>query len=101
MIKILLDTNIIVYRESDNVYKEKIGELFKIIDNNPDMYKYIHPIITQELLQNFHNEKRDLLLDRLTSYSDCLHFPVEGLFQMEPPQFMGIGPAGSLRRLVV
>ena len=26
MIKILLDTNIIVYRESDNVYKEKIGE---------------------------------------------------------------------------
>ena len=39
MIKILLDTNIIVYRESDNVYKEKIGELFKIIDNNPNMYK--------------------------------------------------------------
>lgn len=69
MIKVLLDTNIIVYRESDNVYKERIGELFKIIDNNPDMYKYIHPIIKQELLQNFHNEKRDLLLDRLTSYN--------------------------------
>ncbi len=69
MIKILLDTNIIVYRESDNVYKEKIGELFKIIDNNPNMYKYIHPVIKQELLQNVYNEKRDLLLDRLTSYN--------------------------------
>ena len=69
MIKILLDTNIIVYRESDNVYKEKIGELFKIIDNNPNMYKYIHPVIKKELLQNVYNEKRDLLLDRLTSYN--------------------------------
>lgn len=69
MIKILLDTNIIVYRESDNVYKERVGELFRIIDNNPDMYKYIHPVIRQELLQNLYNEKRDLLLNRLTSYN--------------------------------
>lgn len=69
MIKVLLDTNIIVYRESDNVYKERIGELFKIIDDNPDMYKYIHPVIKSELLQNLYNEKRDLLLNRLTSYN--------------------------------
>lgn len=69
MIKILLDTNIIVYRESDNVYKERVGELFKIIDNNPNMYKYIHPVIKQELLQNLYNEKRDLLLNRLMSYN--------------------------------
>lgn len=32
--KILLDTNIVVYRESDNSIKERIGELFKTIDND-------------------------------------------------------------------
>ena len=43
--KILLDTNIVVYRESNNSSKARIGELFKIIDNDMQMQKYISPII--------------------------------------------------------
>ncbi len=43
MIKLLLDTNIIVYRESDNAYKDNIGVLYRIIDNNYGMIKFIHP----------------------------------------------------------
>ncbi len=69
MIKILLDTNIVVYRESDNVFKENIGYLYNIIDNNPDMVKFIHPVIKTELLQNMYNQKRKQLLERLKSYN--------------------------------
>ena len=69
MIKILLDTNIIVYRESDNVYKFNIGVLYNIIDNNPQMIKFIHPVIKKELLQNIYDLKRNILLERLKSYN--------------------------------
>lgn len=69
MIRILLDTNIIVYRESDNVYRENIGILYNLIDNNPEMIKFIHPIIRKELLQNIYDEKRKQLLERLKSYN--------------------------------
>ena len=69
MIRLLLDTNIIVYRESDNVYKENIGNLFNIIDNSPEMVKFIHPIIKKELLQNIYDKKRDLLLECLKCYN--------------------------------
>lgn len=69
MIRLLLDTNIIVYRESDNVYKENIGNLFNIIDNSPEIVKFIHPIIKKELLQNIYDKKRNLLLERLKCYN--------------------------------
>ena len=69
MIKVLLDTNIIVYRESDNVYKDNIGTLYNIIDNSQDMVKFIHPIIREEILQNIYDEKRKILLERLKSYN--------------------------------
>ena len=69
MKKVLLDTNIIVYRESDNVRKENIGLLYNIIDNDVDMVKFIHPIIKKELLQNIYDEKRRILLERLKSYN--------------------------------
>mgnify|MGYP003299886798 CR=1 FL=1 len=67
--KILLDTNIVVYRESDNSTMDGIGELFKIIENNMQMQKYISPIIKKEILQNVHDKKRDILLNRLNSYN--------------------------------
>lgn len=69
MIRVLLDTNIIVYRESDNVYKENIGILYNIIDKDREMIKFIHPIIKEELLQNIYDNKREILLERLKSYN--------------------------------
>ena len=69
MIKILLDTNIIVYKESDNTYKDNIGVLYRIIDNNYEMIKFIHPIIKKEILQNIYDNKRQILMVRLKSYN--------------------------------
>ena len=42
IIRLLLNTNIIVYRESDNAYKKNIGDLFNIVDNNTGMINFIH-----------------------------------------------------------
>ena len=67
--KILLDTNIVVYRESDNSIKDRIGELFKTIDNNVQMQKYINPAIKSEITKNYEGRQRDILLNRLNSYN--------------------------------
>lgn len=67
--KILLDTNIVVYRESDNSIKARIGELFKTIDNDVQMQKYISPIIKAEITQNLQGKQREILLNRLNSYN--------------------------------
>ena len=70
MIRVLLDINIIVYRESDNVFKDNIGELYHIIDNNPEMIKFVHPASVEELKQNKYNDKRKILSERLKSYNE-------------------------------
>ena len=67
--KILLDSNIVVYRESNNSSKARIGELFKIIDNNMQMQKYISPIIKTEITQNIQGNQKKILLNRLNSYN--------------------------------
>ena len=67
--KILLDTNIVVYRESDNSTMPNIGLLYKIIDNDSTMQKYINPVIRNEILQNIENDKRKILIGRLASYN--------------------------------
>ena len=46
--KILLDTNIIIHREANRIYKPEIGQLFKWIDNLK-YSKYIHPLTVEEL----------------------------------------------------
>lgn len=67
--KILLDTNIVIYRESDNSFMSSIGDLYKIIDNSNNMQKYINPIIKNEILQNRISDNRKMLIDRLNSYN--------------------------------
>lgn len=67
--KILLDTNIVVYRESDNSIQNKLGELYRLIDNNIQMQKYINNVIKSEILQNVYGDKRDILINRLDAYN--------------------------------
>jgi len=67
--KVLLDTNIIIYRESDNVLRERIGLLFKIIDDNPKFRKYIHPATVEEISKYSFDKKRYWLLNKLPAYN--------------------------------
>ncbi len=53
--KILLDTNIVIHRETNNIIEPEIGELFYWIDRL-NYKKYIHPITVLEI-EKYKNEK--------------------------------------------
>lgn len=70
--KILLDTNIIIHREANKIYKPEIGELFKWIDNLK-YSKYIHPLTVEELLRYQDPNALDTMSIKIKSYNLLKH----------------------------
>jgi predicted nucleic acid-binding protein len=70
--KILLDTNIIIHREANKIYKPEIGELFKWIDNLR-YSKYIHPLTVQELDRYKDPNALDAMSIKIKSYNLLKH----------------------------
>ena len=70
--KILLDTNIIIHREANKIYKPEIGELFKWIDNLK-YSKYIHPLTVQELDRYKDPNALDAMSIKIKSYNLLKH----------------------------
>lgn len=68
MMKILLDTNIIIHREANKIYKPEIGELFKWIDNLK-YSKYIHPLTVEELERYKDPNALDTMSIKIKSYN--------------------------------
>ena len=68
MPKVLLDTNIIIYRETDRILNPNTPDLFNWLDKL-HYDKYIHPISEQEIAQYRDIEKRDVILSKLGSYN--------------------------------
>ena len=65
--KALLDTNIIIHRESNRILNRDIGILFKWLDKGK-YAKYIHPITIAELCKNSNKETLDVISVKLESY---------------------------------
>lgn len=72
MMKILLDTNIIIHREASKVYKPEIGQLFKWIDNLK-YSKYIHPLTVEELERYKDPNALDTMSIKIQSYNLLKH----------------------------
>ncbi len=72
MMKILLDTNIIIHREANKIYKPEIGQLFKWIDNLK-YSKYIHPLTIQELERYKDPNALDTMSIKIESYNLLKH----------------------------
>nr|WP_298657461.1 PIN domain-containing protein [uncultured Flavobacterium sp.] len=70
--KILLDTNIIIHREANKIYKPEIGELIKWIDNLK-YSKYIHPLTVQELDRYKDTNALDTMSIKIKSYNLLKH----------------------------
>lgn len=70
--KILLDTNIIIHREANKIYKPEIGELFKWIDNLK-YSKYIHPLTVEELDRYKDSNALDTMSIKIKSYNLLKH----------------------------
>lgn len=71
----LLDTNVIVYRESSNNVLPEYPEFFKILDKI-GAKKYIHPKTKKEIESNGDEDVKKVMLSKLNSY-DCLTPSVE------------------------
>ena len=61
MPKVLLDTNIIIYRETDRILNPNTPDLFNWLDKL-HYDKYIHPLSEQEIAQYKDVEKRNVIL---------------------------------------
>lgn len=72
MMKILLDTNIIIHREANKIYKPEIGQLFKWIDNLK-YSKYIHPLTVKELEKYKDKNAHDTMSIKIESYNLLKH----------------------------
>ncbi|MFB9109309.1 PIN domain-containing protein [Flavobacterium gyeonganense] len=72
MMKILLDTNIIIHREASKIYKPEIGQLFKWIDNLK-YSKYIHPLTVEELERYKDPNALDTMSIKIQSYNLLKH----------------------------
>lgn len=66
--KILLDTNIIIHREANKIYKPEIGQLFKWIDNLK-YSKYIHPLTVEEIERYKDPNALDTMSIKIESYN--------------------------------
>ena len=66
--KILLDTNIIIHRETDRVVNEDIGKLFNWVDKiKAD--KYIHPVTEREINRLKDKQQKNTFNIKLESYT--------------------------------
>lgn len=67
MMRALLDTNIIIHRESSHIKNRDIGTLFKWLDKGKYL-KYIHPITIEEIEKNINKETTDTFKIKMDSY---------------------------------
>src|SRR5262245_14293460 len=74
--KVLLDTNIIIHRESTHILHEDIGILYNWIDRL-HYTKCIHPITVQEINKLKATQLRDLMNVKMRSYNvNQVHAPI-------------------------
>lgn len=66
--KVLLDTNIIIHRETDRIINEDIGKLFSWLDKiKAD--KYIHPVTEREINRLKNSQQKQTFNIKLESYT--------------------------------
>jgi len=67
MIRVLLDTNIIIHRETNKIVRKDIGMLFHWLDKL-HYEKYVHPITINELKRHKNQDLVDTISIKLQSY---------------------------------
>ena len=68
MVKVLLDTNVIIYRETNQILNEDTPDLFKWLDSL-HYDKFIHPITVEEISKYGDYSLRDTILAKLNAYN--------------------------------
>lgn len=74
--RILLDTNIFIYREDDQPIKENLQKLLRIL-NETNVTILVHPASIKELEKDKNNIRREIILSKIETYP----------FLNKPPQY--------------
>lgn len=75
MIKILLDTNLLIYRENHSVINDKVSELAKILYDSNDYKIVVHPMTLDDLSHIKDLSERDILYSKVKIYSTIINPP--------------------------
>lgn len=73
--KVLLDTNIIIYREDDHVVADNVRDLFGLLNTVP-VDLYIHPVSLQDVRHDSNQRRRDMMLSKIRTYRELSNPPV-------------------------
>lgn len=69
MIKILLDTNLLIYREDHSIVNERVLELTKILYDSNKYKIVIHPSTLDDLSRMKNSNERDILYSKVKIYN--------------------------------
>lgn len=75
LIKILLDTNLLIYRENHSVVNEKVSELTKILYDSNDYKIVVHPMTLEDLSHIKDPLERDIFYSKAKIYSTIVNPP--------------------------
>jgi rRNA-processing protein FCF1 len=64
---VLLDTNILIYREDNKIFDKKLQKLLNTI-NNPDYHLLIHSLSLEEIKGYKNEERKKIILSKINSY---------------------------------
>jgi rRNA-processing protein FCF1 len=68
MSRILIDTNIIIYREDIGIVPDKVQELLQIL-NDADHKIVIHPLSLKEINKDRDSRRRDIVISKIGTYT--------------------------------
>ena len=75
MIKILLDTNLLIYRENHSVINDKVSELTKILYDSNDYKIVVHPMTLEDLSHIKDARERDIFYSKFKIYENIVNPP--------------------------
>jgi predicted RNA-binding protein with PUA-like domain len=73
--KLLVDTNIIIYREDDRILAGNVQNLFSLL-NRVSAELYVHPASVNDILRDADEQRRDVILSKLRTYRPLPNPPV-------------------------
>jgi rRNA-processing protein FCF1 len=68
MMRILIDTNVFIYRENDHVLTDELQHLLQILNSSQGIEILIHPETVEEIKRDQNEDRKSIALSKLNTY---------------------------------
>lgn len=75
VMRILIDTNVLIYREDNHVIQESVIELLKNINDISELKLLVHPSSFRDLSNDKNNSRRNIIQSKVKTYSSLESYP--------------------------